>query len=197
MAETPSNSNEDETTNRIYVIVGTCHPIQWRPKDLTPPERELIDGLDSLIRALVSKYKIRLIAEETLGPNSPPTVAHQIAKDEKIRYLEIDMLPHEAEKAGILEEMGRRYDPSSGENPNAEVRLCRADDTRENFWLDKIEGTKVTPVLVVCGWAHSGFLAKKVRARHCVVTEDIYFPPCLREGKIERVAAVRPIARGC
>jgi len=96
------------------------------------------------------------------------------------------MLPEEAEAAGTLEEMGRRYDPSSGKNPNVEVRLCHADDIRENFWLAKIERAKVTPVLVVCGWAHTGFLARKVRARHCVVVEAIYFPPCLRKGKIER-----------
>ena len=78
MEETPANSNEDKTTSRVYVILGTSHDIQWRPKDATPSECKLIDGLDSAIRALVSKYKIKLIAEETLGPNSPPTQIRRI-----------------------------------------------------------------------------------------------------------------------
>ena len=164
MGKTPANTNEDETTNRIYVILGTCHSIQWRPKDVTPSECELIDGLDSLIHALVSKYRIKLIAEETLGPGSPPTVACPIANDAKIPYREIDMLRDELKAAGILEAVDRRYDQRSGGNPNSEVRLCHADDIRENSWLDKIEQMKLSPVLVVCGWAHTGSLARKVRA---------------------------------
>jgi hypothetical protein len=107
-----------------------------------------------------------------------------ITKDWDISYLEINMLTQEAEAAGILDEVGRRYDQELEKNPNSEVRLCHADDIRENFWLDKIERTKVTPVLVVCGWAHTGFLGRKVRARYHMA-EEIYFPTCLREGKIE------------
>jgi hypothetical protein len=185
MAESPARSNEDETTNRVYVILGTSHDIQWAGGVPSPSVRKDIDGLKSTIRGLIAKYKIKLIAEETLGPNSPPTVAREIADDEKICYREIDMSRDELEAAGIRGETDRRYQSSLSTGRNTEIRLRHADDIRENFWLDKIEGTRATPVLVVCGWAHTGFLAMKVSARHCVVAGDIYFPPCLREGKIE------------
>lgn len=185
MTEALANCNGDETTNRVCVILGTCHDIQWAGGAPSPSVRKDIDGLKSTIRGLIAKYKVKLIAEETLGPNSPPTVAREIANDEKICYREIDMPRDELEVAGIREETDRRYQSSLSTSPNTEIRLCHADDIRENFWLDKIEGTKATPVLVVCGWAHTGFLARKVRARHCVVAEDIYFPPFLRERKIE------------
>jgi hypothetical protein len=184
MAEVPVKSNKDEI-NRVYVILGTSHDIQWTGGAPSPSVRKVIDGLKSTIRGLIVKYEVKLIAEETLGPNCPPTVAREIAIDENICYREIDMPRDELEAAGIREETDRRYQSSLSTSPNTEIRLCRADDIRENFWLDKIEGTKATPVLVVCGWAHTGFLARKVRARNCVVAKDIYFPPFLRERIIE------------
>jgi hypothetical protein len=184
MAEVPAKSNKDEI-NRVYVILGTSHDIQWAGGAPSPSVRKDIDGLKSTIRGLIAKYKVKLIAEETLGPNSPPTVAREIANSEKICYREIDMSRDEVEAAGILEELERRYDQRSEENPNSEVRMCHADDIRENSWLDVIEQMKLTPVLVVCGWAHTDFLASKVRARQYVVAEGICFPPCLREAKIE------------
>jgi len=185
MAEVPANSKEDEKTNRVFVILGTSHDIQWAGGAPSPSVRKDIDGLKSTIRGLIGKYKVKLIAEETLGPNSPPTVARGIANDEKICYREIDMSRDELEAAGIREETDRRYQSSLSTSPNTEIRMRLADEIREKSWLDKIEGTKATPVLVVCGWAHTGFLARKVRARHCVVAEDVYFPAFLRERKIE------------
>ncbi len=179
MVETHANSNEDGPTNRIYVILGTCHPIQERPKNASPSESSLIDGLDSTIRRLVRKYGIKLIAEEAPyhDPNYIPTLAHQIVKDEKIPYVQIDMLPHEQEAAGIASEIRRLNDPSSMELGNAESRWRHVDDVRENFWLDRIEAKKTGPVLVVCGYTHRRSLAEKIRDRGCTVAAEVFFPP--------------------
>ena len=181
MVETPANRKEDETIGRVFVILGTSHDIQWRPKDATPSECKLIDGLDSVIRASISKYKIKLIAEETLGPNSPPTVACQIAKEKMMRYVEIEMLPHEAEAAGIASEVRRLNDPTTRDGGNDESRWRIVDDRRENSWLDKIQVTMASPVLVVCGYKHTRSLATKARDRRCAVAEEVFFPLNLRD----------------
>jgi hypothetical protein len=179
-----SNRSKDMGTHRVYVILGTCHPLQWRGGAPSQSVLKKIDGLTSLIRNLVRRYKIVLIAEESPGPNCPCLIARQIAKDEGISYLEIDMTPQDAQAAGIRDEMDHRYSPTAAEDPCAEVRLSHADEIRENFWLDRIERTGASPVLVICGWAHTSFLASKVAARNNVVAEQTYFPPRLRDAKI-------------
>jgi len=72
MAEVPVKSNKDEI-NRVYVILGTSHDIQWTGGAPSPSVRKVIDGLKSTIRGLIVKYEVKLIAEETLGPNAKST----------------------------------------------------------------------------------------------------------------------------
>ena len=98
-----------------------------------------------------------------------------------IYYVEIEMLPHEAEAAGIASEIRRLNSLASADHGIAESRWRNVDDRRENFWLDKIQGTETSPVLVVCGYKHTSFLARKARGRHCVVAEEVFFPLDLRE----------------
>jgi len=174
MADALGHPVEGTTTNRVYVILGTSHAIQWRPKDACPYEVNLIDGLESAIRCLVTKYRVMLIAEE--APHDVLTVAREIANGERICYLQIDMLPHEVRAFGILQEVERGEPPTAGEPPNTEYRFCHADDVRENFWLDRIESTKTSPALIVCGYAHRSFLAKKATDRGCIVAEEAVFP---------------------
>jgi hypothetical protein len=171
---------EDEAVYPIYVILGTSHQIQWRPRYETP-ESKLIDGLESAIRGLIAKHNIRLVAEEGL-PGFPLTLPCQIAKDQRMCYLQIEMTSREEEASGILEQMEMlRALNSKGD---ADYRCPRADDIRENYWLDKIgHDPSASRVLVVCGYAHTRFLAKKVRDRGCAA-EEVFFPEGLKERKV-------------
>ncbi|HXH48225.1 MAG TPA: hypothetical protein VNM47_02540 [Terriglobia bacterium] len=61
-----------------------------------------------------------------------------------------------------------------------ECRLTRADDIREDYWLDRIVGEELGPVLVVCGCAHVRWLAEKVKQRYGQEAERLYSPEFLR-----------------
>jgi hypothetical protein len=157
-----------------YLILGTSHDIQWEGGAPGDPIRGLIDGLRNVIRHLVSKHRVALIAEE--APVNVQTVAHQVASEKGAAYLQIDD-PRDRSGAGDAErpEIPPGYD---------ECRCCEADDRRENSWLDRIEAADSSPVLVVCGWAHTCYLAKKVVARDCKVAETLFCPLQLERWKI-------------
>jgi hypothetical protein len=92
------------------------------------------------------------------------------------------MLTSEYKEYGIQEEMEvlARFN-SKGD---ADYRCPHADGIRENSWLDRIEkDPSASRVLLVCGYAHTTFLAKKVRDRGRRA-EEVFFPEYLRERKI-------------
>lgn len=135
------------------------------------------------IRDLIAKYGVKIIGEEKTV--DVPTVAFQIAGELGKRYIQIDMLPHEAAVAGIRADMERRPVPSSADPEVDEYRLSLVDGIRETFWLDRTEAAQDSPVLIVCGWAHTRFLAEKVRSRSWRVAEEMFFPTSLSKKRIK------------
>jgi hypothetical protein len=170
---------EPRSACRTFVILGTSHSIQYKPKDATARERALMDGLESEIRKLVGSHRIRLIAEEGLD-GFPLTTARQVAKDEGVRYEQVDISGNNLDTAGIRPEMEARPGVDLQKYGADECRFPRADDIRENLWLEKIGKVGVEPVLVVCGWAHARALSRKVEKRLECPPEVRFFPDWLR-----------------
>lgn len=175
------DNNNDAPTSRVYVVLGTSDRIQYRSKAASPDECRLSDGLQSRIHAIVDQYDSTLIAEE--APYCDFTIARQLADKLMIPYLQIDPFPHELEH-GIRAEMDLRTILNSKQEEGADYRCPHADEMRENIWLNKIEKhPSVSRVLVVCGYTHTTFLAKKARDRG-YSAEEVFFPEYLRERKI-------------
>ena len=87
-------------------------------------------------------------------------------------------------KAGIRDEMEERRGLDPRTYGADECRFSRADDVRENFWLDKIEAAGAKPVLVVCGWAHVRALSKKLTERYGERAQEMFFPEHFGQWKI-------------
>jgi len=166
-------------------ILGTCHNIQYKPKDATAREIELMDGLESIIRQLVRGQKVKLLAEEGLE-GFPLTTARRVAEEECIRYEQVDIFGHDLDLAGIRPELQARERAWADLDKwhADQLRFPRADDIRENLWLDKIEKASVECVLLVCGWAHARPLSRKVKGRSCKAAEVMFFPESLQHSTI-------------
>lgn len=160
-----------------FVILGTSHSIQWKPKDASPGELQLMNGLESAIRELVAARGIALIAEEGPG-NFSLTVARQVALESRVNHLQVDLNSDDPEWAWIRREMETRdhADAYLQQYGADELRFPHADDIRENVWLDRIQKTALEPVLVVCGWAHARALSKKVKERCGEAPAVVFFP---------------------
>jgi hypothetical protein len=170
-------------TGHSYVILGTSHRIQYKPKDATTFEIELMDGLESIIRQLVRKHGVKLLAEEGLD-GFPLTTAERVAKDECVHYEQVDIFGNDLDLAGIRPEMNARPGVDLQKYGADECRFPRADDIRENLWLDRITKVGLEPVLVVCGWAHASALSTKVKERSGKAPDVLFFPDCLRRSTI-------------
>ena len=142
-----------------------------------------MDGLESTVRQLVTRYDVTLLAEEGLE-GFPLTTAQQVARERSIRYLQVDMDGNAQKAAGIKQEIDARSYALLDKYGADERRFPRADDIRENFWLDKIEKAGNRSVLVVCGWAHARALARKLRERCGNTPEVIFFPEQLKRSTI-------------
>jgi hypothetical protein len=167
----------------MFVILGTSHRIQYRRKDASGREVELMDGLESTIRQLVRKHEVKLLAEEGLE-GFPFMIAEQVAKEECVRYEQVDIFGKDLESAGIRPETEARHGVDLQEYGADECRFPRVDDIRESLWLDRIGKAGVQPVLVVCGWAHARALSRKVKERSGKAPDVMFFPDCLRHSTI-------------
>ncbi|MGO9642438.1 MAG: hypothetical protein ACLP1Y_14175 [Candidatus Acidiferrales bacterium] len=181
MQEPAGRLNPVEATGPFYLILGTSHDIQSRVGATDARIVELIDGLVSLIRDLVSRHGVNLIAEEVR--HDCPTEIGRVAQGLGIKYLKIDIPAHLPLVKDVRDELDRRP-VCLDAKCIIEYRCCRADDVRETNWLNEIEKTGVGPVLVVCGWAHVHFLAQKIESRGRKVAEERFFPPCFADGKV-------------
>jgi hypothetical protein len=169
--------------------LGTSHQIQCRWGDASTKEAKLSEELRFIVRELLARYSITLIAEE--APHDVPTVARLVSNETQLPYLQVDMPSGEYERYGIRSEMDMVATLNS--RGDADYRCPHADDIRENSWLEKLEQSpSARRVLLVCGYAHTKFVAQKVRDRDCVA-EELFFPAELRERKI--VVAVNPAFR--
>jgi hypothetical protein len=144
-----------------YVILGTSHTVQDSQE------------LESSALAIIDKQETRLIAEEY--PCDSQSRVCAMAKRQHIPYLQIDLFGNEWAGHGIDWEMRVRVDAPCLQN--VDVRLSHADSIRENFWLDKIEGSlKDGLVLLICGYLHLDFLESEIRARGGAVAEKCTYP---------------------
>jgi hypothetical protein len=155
------------------IILGTGHGLQGSD-----------DGLRNKIELINLQYSLVLIAEE-VDADKPDiqTVAREVAFRRRIPWLPIDMNQKEKEKAGISEDLKNRADKELGPNGYYRINayLRRADGQRESFWLDRIQ--ELNPqgtILIICGFNHRYFLAKKARRRGWNVSKDAYLPDGIR-----------------
>jgi hypothetical protein len=187
----PNPANYDSlqtTTCSVYVVLGTNHRIQCRWKGASASEAKLSDGLDAIVRELVGRHSITLIAEE--APHDVPTVARHVSADMRLPYLQVEMLPSEYERYGIRQEMDMLAAANS--RGDADYRCPHADDIREHHWLDKVQShPSANRVLLVCGYAHTAFLVDKVRGRGKTGLE-VFFPRELGEREIVELANCGP-----
>ncbi|MGC9996987.1 MAG: hypothetical protein ABSE79_16845 [Terriglobia bacterium] len=142
-----------------YLIIGTSHWVQ-----------ESSELEDTVVRA--ARHGVALIVEENTY-DIASTSARRAAKRQGIAYLQVDPSPAEWAELGIEREMDLRDRCLQQED----VRLSHADDLREELWLSRIDAAQfLGRVLVVCGYLHVDFLAKKVEERGGTVAEKSTFP---------------------
>jgi hypothetical protein len=177
----PDEPDTDSIAPRVCVVLGTGHEIQETYKGMPGKLRCLSDNLASVIEELVDRHRVKLIAEE--APISTPTRAHEIADRTGIEYLQVDTLMSAA---------GQRYDKTF------EFRFCKTDEDREKLWLEKIGRNKLTPVLLVCGYAHSfrPFIPQKLIDSGWKVEGPLFLPAALA-GRESHLRCCPPFADKC
>jgi hypothetical protein len=177
----------DAEENPPFIILGTSHEIQREGGAPDASARAHIDGLRSIICQIAGARHVALIAEEApYSSPSIPTVTHEVAEQRGVSYIQVDMSDPELAAAGICPEKQARLRtlPDLDKYCADELRFPRADDMRENFWLDKIKDAGAKPVLVVCGWAHVRALSKKIRERYGEDAQEMFFPERFGQWKI-------------
>jgi hypothetical protein len=112
MPEVLGCDNKDETTHRVYVILGTSHQIQCRWRDASPNEAKLSEELQTIVRELLGRYSITLIAEE--APHDVPTMVRLVANEAQLPYLQVDMPSGEYGLYGIRQDMDMLATLNSG-----------------------------------------------------------------------------------
>jgi len=142
-------------------------------------------AIERPLRDAVAAYSPTLIAEEY--PFLIQSKISRIAAELDIAYLQIDMHAAEQVAAGIDHELRKSEACAHG----GDFRLSRADDLREESWLNKIEQSiDHGCVLIVCGCLHVHFLAQKAEGRGARVAARIFFPSNLPDGS--RIRALSP-----
>ena len=143
-----------------YIVLGTSHTVQESGQ------------FESWTATIIDKHKVKLIAEEY--PCDSQSRVGAMAKRRHIPYLQVDLFSSEWAAHGIDWEMKMRDAPCL---QNVDVRFSHADSIRENFWLDKVENSRIDgAVLIICGYLHLDFLAKNIHVRGGIVAERCTYP---------------------
>lgn len=150
------------------LIVGVFHNHQGKKSSADSDEVQLAkDALESLVREAIESRQVKFIGEES--KHGLETVAKQLADQQEIRWVNIDMTDDEARAAGIADASARNEKRRCFDEDTVTFKECRIpeDEIRERFFIDKIneESGNADSVLIVCGHGHVEALRAKFGER--------------------------------
>lgn len=138
------------------IIVGTDHELQDSSNDLK-----------DLVASLVKHEGLTLIGEEHLA--SSISVAHEVAKSNGVRWIQVDMDWTHRSIAGIDQKLGNRMQIRYEADGSVSQRIRYApeeDGIREDFWLDRIATEKTNgTALLICGAVHARKVVGRAQSR--------------------------------
>lgn len=160
---------------RSIVVFGTSHALQgaanYPGKSVSSP------GYSRLIQQLVKNRGIDCIFEEASGKG--PTIASNLAGS--IPYLDVDASrenPGEPVFKAETGSLGIPIDPgdSSMSDDFYAWEFVKAQNMRENIWLQRIETQHFGSGLMICGYLHLlSFASKLMHAKFDV--NSLYYMP--------------------
>ena len=145
-----------------FVVIGTDHRMQ--NSDL---------GFEGLLRGLSQQQFLSPLTDiyeeyhENIGVSS---VAKRLAKENKLRWANLDMSIQEKHEAGILAEQLNR--PGMFQE-NVSYRLP-SDQVREAAWVEKLSKADGGTALVICGYLHFESVVQMLRAKGYGVDQRVY-----------------------
>jgi hypothetical protein len=159
------------------IVLGTDHELQCHDR-----------RLKSLIAELVAQERVTMIAEENRVLSN--TLGQAVAEETNVTWLQIDMTLEERVARGIDGKLANRMQIrgyNEYDDPIMAIRYApREDGIREEFWLDKIESTtKSGVVLVICGCLHCNPFSGKAGKRGHRIVAKLFYPENLSELKPE------------
>jgi hypothetical protein len=139
------------------VIVGVDHEVQHGD-----------ESFKTFIQLLVRAEQVGLIGEEF--PSASTSVAHQVAQDSGIPWIQVDMNLEERVKAGIYDKLCNRMQIRGYDEHGMPVMAIRyapvEDGVREEFWLHRVfERQGVDAALLICGAIHARKVAQKAEQK--------------------------------
>ncbi len=133
---------------------------------------------------LVERNRVTMIAEE--NRISSITIAREVSESMGLPWVQIDMSIEDRIKAGIDGKLANRmqirgYDAEG--DPIPAIRYAPVEDgIREEFWLDRIEGSaNEGSVLVICGALHCTPFSEKATRRGHTIVSRVFYPESLSE----------------
>lgn len=127
----------------MVYLIGVYHTLQWERKKCKT------SGLEKYLLACIKKYSVQLIAEEfyiNYDPNNPTKSSiNEIADKLSIQYIDCDLDLFIQKKKGSDAE------------------------TRENYWLKKLEPYLKKSIIFICGYNHLSSFKKLLLSKGIAV----------------------------
>jgi hypothetical protein len=150
---------------RRILVLGASHRVQGYPMFVGSVRDP---GYLEKIRSIIASESIDFIFEEGSGFR---TLAHDIADEKSILYLDVDPPRLEAHKFGIQDSTGQPFPEAITDEQKVEENA-----KREPYWSAKIEQAQFRSGLLVCGYLHTLSMAIRLLALGFQVTYADYIP---------------------
>jgi hypothetical protein len=150
---------------RRIKVLGASHSVQGYPMF----RGSVLDpAYSAIIKNIIALESIDFIFEEGSGYQ---TIAHGIADEGSILYLDVDPPTLEAHKFGIQDSKGQPFPEDIADEQKVEEQ-----SKREPYWCTKIEQAQFRSGLLICGYLHTLSMAIRLFALDLQVTYADYIP---------------------